>query len=155
MQGFSVKWYGKTLSNPFVMDALENSLIVAFTSALCASVFGTMAAVALQGIKGPMRTAFDMLIYIAVMIPGIVIGIATLIGLVTVFDQLNPLLALLWPEGFTPLAYAVSLVYYDVVYRASAQLINRLPLGEHLRIGQNYSHVAAVTGFPEAFPLRS
>jgi spermidine/putrescine transport system permease protein len=98
MQGFSVKWYGKTLSNPFVMDALENSLIVAFTSALCASVFGTMAAVALQGIKGPMRTAFDM----AVMIPGIVIGIATLIGLVTVFDQLNPLLALLWPEGFTP-----------------------------------------------------
>ena len=81
MQGFSVKWYGKTLSNPFVMDALENSLIVAFTSALCASVFGTMAAVALQGIKGPMRTAFDMLIYIAVMIPGIVIGIATLIGL--------------------------------------------------------------------------
>ena len=100
MQGFSLKWYGKTLSNPFVMDALENSLIVAFTSALCASVFGTMAAVALQGIKGPVRTAFDMLIYIAVMIPGIVI--ATLIGLVTIFDQLNPLLAVLWPEGFTP-----------------------------------------------------
>ena len=102
MQGFSLKWYGKTLSNPFVMDALENSLIVAFTSALCASVFGTMAAVALQGIKGPVRTAFDLLIYIAVMIPGIVIGIATLIGLVTIFDQLNPLLAVLWPEGFTP-----------------------------------------------------
>ncbi|MDA5095751.1 ABC transporter permease [Aliiroseovarius sp. KMU-50] len=102
LQGFSTKWYGKALNNPFVMDALETSLMVAFASALFASVFGTMAAVALQGIKGPVRTAFDLLIYVAVMIPGIVIGIATLIGLVTVFDQLNPLIASIWPNGFEP-----------------------------------------------------
>lgn len=102
LQGLSTKWYGKALSNPFVMDALETSLIVALTSAVLASVFGTMAAVALQGIKGPVRVAFDMLIYVAVMIPGIVIGIATLIGLVTVFNQLNPLVAAVWPEGFSP-----------------------------------------------------
>lgn len=102
LQGFSTQWYGKALSNPFVMDALETSLIVAFVSASCASVFGTMAAVALQGMKGPLRTAFDLLIYVAVMIPGIVIGIATLIGLVTIFDQINPLLAALFPEGAAP-----------------------------------------------------
>ena len=101
-QGFSIKWYGKALSNPFVMDALETSLMVAVASAFLASVFGTMAAVALQGIKGLVRTVFDSLIYVAVMIPGIVIGIATLIGLVTVFDQLNPLVSTLWPTGFTP-----------------------------------------------------
>lgn len=102
LQGFSVKWYGKALNNPFVMDALETSLMVALISATCASVFGAMAAVALQGIKGPVRTVFDGLIYIAVMIPGIVIGIATLIGLVTLFDQLNPLIAAIWPNGFQP-----------------------------------------------------
>ena len=102
LQGFSSKWYGKALSNPFVMDALETSLIVAFISAFLASLFGTMAAVALQGITGTLRKTFDLLIYVAVMIPGIVIGIATLIGLVTVFDLLNPLLAALWPEGVTP-----------------------------------------------------
>ncbi|MBS9718434.1 ABC transporter permease [Pseudohalocynthiibacter aestuariivivens] len=102
LQGFSTQWYGKALSNPFVMDALQTSLLVAFTSALLASLFGTMAAVALQGIKGPVRTVFDMLIYVAVMIPGIVIGIATLIGLVTVFDQLNPVLASIWPGDGTP-----------------------------------------------------
>jgi spermidine/putrescine transport system permease protein len=100
--GFSTKWYGKTLSNPFVMDALETSLIVALTAATCASIFGTMAAIALQGIKGPVRVIFDGLIYIAVMIPGIVIGIATLIGLVTVFNQLNPLIEAIWPEGMKP-----------------------------------------------------
>ncbi len=102
LQGLSIQWYGKALGNPFVMDALETSLIVALTSATLASLFGTMAAVALQGIKGPVRVVFDMLIYVAVMIPGIVIGIATLIGLVTVFNQLNPLLAAIWPEGGNP-----------------------------------------------------
>jgi len=102
LQGLSTKWYGKALDNPFVMDALQTSLLVAFVSASLASLFGTMAALALQSVKGPVRTIFDMLIYIAVMIPGIVIGIATLIGLVTLFDQLNPVLAALWPDDAKP-----------------------------------------------------
>jgi spermidine/putrescine transport system permease protein len=45
---------------------------------------------------------FDAMIYIAVMIPGIVIGIATLIALVTAFNWINPLMAALWPQGFEP-----------------------------------------------------
>jgi spermidine/putrescine transport system permease protein len=96
-QGFSTQWYGKALSNPFVMDALTTSLIVALSSAALATLFGTMAAMALQSVRGRLRLAFDALIYIAVMVPGIVIGIATLIALVTLFDWLNPLLAAIWP----------------------------------------------------------
>ena len=95
--GFSVQWYGKALSNPFVMDALKTSLTVALSSAVIAAVFGTMAALALQGMTGRLKTLFDALIYIAVMIPGIVIGISTLIALVTVFGALNPILTALWP----------------------------------------------------------
>ena len=102
LQGFSTQWYARALKNPFVMDALETSLIVAFVSATLASVLGTLAAVGLQGIRGPARTVFDAIIYVAVMIPGIVIGIATLIALVTVFEVLNPWLAALWPEGAQP-----------------------------------------------------
>ncbi|MEM8744354.1 MAG: ABC transporter permease, partial [Pseudomonadota bacterium] len=79
-QGFSVQWYGRALNNPFVMDALKTSLIVAFTTATLACILGTLAAVGLQGLRGPVRAIFDALIYIAVMIPGIVIGIATLIA---------------------------------------------------------------------------
>ncbi len=100
--GFSVEWYGKALSNPFVMEALRTSLIVALVSAGLAAVFGTMAALALQTLKGPWRTIFDAAIYIAVMVPGIVIGIATLIALVTVFGWLNPLLAMIWPGTGAP-----------------------------------------------------
>ena len=99
LQGFSIKWYGRALNNPFVMDALENSLFVAFVSATLASILGTLAAVGLQGMRGPVRALFDAVIYIAVMIPGIVIGIATLIALVTLFDQINPWLASIWPEA--------------------------------------------------------
>src|SRR5690606_30134532 len=91
--GFSLQWYGKTLANPFVIGAVKTSFTVAITSALLATVFGTLAAVALQGVRGRTRLLYDALIYVAVMVPGIVIGIATLIALVTVFDTLNPYLA--------------------------------------------------------------
>ena len=97
--GFSTQWYGKALSNPFVMEALWTSFIVALSSALIASLFGTMAALALQGMTGRLRAVADALIYVAVMVPGIVIGIATLIALVTLFGWINPLLALLAPDG--------------------------------------------------------
>ena len=100
--GFSVQWYGRALSNPFVMESLWTSFIVALSSALIASVFGTMAALALQGMKGRVRVVADALIYVAIMVPGIVIGIATLIALVTLFGWINPVLALLAPEGQAP-----------------------------------------------------
>ncbi len=95
--GFSVKWYGKVLSNPFAMDALGTSLIVAVSTAVLSSVFGTMAALALQRVTGRLRIVYDAAIYVAIMIPGIVIGIATLIALVTVFEFLNPIVAAAWP----------------------------------------------------------
>ena len=98
-RGFSVKWYGKALANPFVMDALTTSLVVAFTTAVLASLFGTSAALALQRVRGRLRALYDGMIYVAIMIPGIVIGIATLIALVTVFNALNPLLEGAWPAA--------------------------------------------------------
>jgi len=102
LRGLSVQWYGKALSNPFVGDAFFTSLVVALSVAVLSSLMGTAAALALQRLKGTFRVLFDALIYISVMIPGIVIGIATLVALVTVFDFLNPLLAALWPEGAKP-----------------------------------------------------
>jgi spermidine/putrescine transport system permease protein len=75
--------------NPFVLEALTSSLIIALSAAVLSSILGTTAALALQRMRGPMRTLFDGLIYVSIMIPGIVIGIATLVVLVTVFDFLN------------------------------------------------------------------
>jgi spermidine/putrescine transport system permease protein len=102
LRGLSIQWYEKALSNPFVSDALVTSLIIALSVAVLSSILGTTAALALQRLKGPLRTFFDGMIYVSVMVPGIVIGIATLVALVTVFDFLNPLLASVWPEGIKP-----------------------------------------------------
>ena len=100
LRGLSTQWYGKAVSNPFVGDAFFTSLEIAFTVAILSSLMGTAAALALQRLRGPVRMIFDGLIYISIMIPGIVIGIATLVALVTVFDLVNPVLAGLWPgEG--------------------------------------------------------
>jgi spermidine/putrescine transport system permease protein len=112
-QGLSVKWYGKALSNPFVLEALTTSLTIALTAAVLSSVMGTAAALALQRVRGPMKAMFDGLIYVSIMIPGIVIGIATLVALVTVFNLLNPILDALWPEGGE--APKLSLGYASVI----------------------------------------
>ena len=112
-QGLSTQWYGKALSNPFVLESLTTSLIIALSAAVLSSIMGTAAALALQRMRGPVRVLFDGLIYVSIMIPGIVIGIATLVALVSVFDLLNPILAALWPEGIKP--PKLSLGYASVI----------------------------------------
>lgn len=101
-QGLSALWYGKAAANPFVKEAVVNSLVIAGISATLATVFGTMAALALQRVHGPVRTIFDGLTYVAIMVPGIVIGISTLIALVTVFDLFNAGIVALWPSDAPP-----------------------------------------------------
>jgi len=100
--GFSTQWYGKALSNGFLTDALINSLIIAFTSATLAAVFGTMAALGMERLSPRTRAVFDGLFAAAIVVPGVVIGIATLVALVEVFAFINPVLASLWPGERPP-----------------------------------------------------
>jgi spermidine/putrescine transport system permease protein len=91
-QGFSIDWYGKAFSNPIVVKSLVTSLIIAGSTALLSSIIGTACALGLERMKGWLRQVFDALIYIAIMVPGVVIGISTLIAFVTFFDAVNPAL---------------------------------------------------------------
>jgi spermidine/putrescine transport system permease protein len=100
--GFSTQWYGKALSNTFLTDALQNSLIIAFTSASLAAIFGTMAAIGLERLGAGTRAVFDGLFAAAIVVPGVVIGIATLVALVALFSVLNPAIASVWPGDHPP-----------------------------------------------------
>jgi len=100
--GFSTQWYGKALANTFLMEALENSLIIAFTSAGLAALFGTMAAIGIERLGPKARAVFDGLFAAAIVVPGVVIGIATLVALVAVFGFLNPAIAAIWPGDAPP-----------------------------------------------------
>ena len=95
-QGFSLQWYGRAFSNPLIVQALETSLTIAGTTALLSAVFGTLTALGLERVTGWLRHVSDGLLYIAIMVPGIVIGISTLIAFVTLFDMVNPFLAAAW-----------------------------------------------------------
>jgi spermidine/putrescine transport system permease protein len=95
-QGFSFQWYGKAYNNPLIVEALLTSLTIAGSTAVLSSIFGTLAALGLERASGLVRAVFDALIYIAIMVPGIVIGISTLIAFVALFDAINPLLVAAW-----------------------------------------------------------
>ena len=92
-EGFSIYWYGKAFSNPLIMEALRTSVIIALSTAVLSAIIGTLTALGLERLKGWLRVTFDALIYVAIMVPGIVIGISTLIAFVSVFDLVNPSLA--------------------------------------------------------------
>lgn len=107
-----ISWFGKVLENPFMMEALFNSLRIAFVSATIATVFGTLAVLALNSMRGPMRMVYDALTYAAIIVPGIVIGIATLSALVSAFDIINPWIASVWPTSDAP---KLKMGYFSVV----------------------------------------
>jgi spermidine/putrescine transport system permease protein len=89
-QGFSTQWYAKAFSNPLITGALMTSLEIAFATAVISAIIGTLTALGLERVSGWLRHLFDGLIYVAIMVPGIVIGISTLIAFVTLFDLVNP-----------------------------------------------------------------
>ncbi len=109
---FSVEWYGKALGNRFLIDALQTSLFVAFVSASFAAVFGTMAAMGMERLSGRSRAFFDAALAAAIVVPGVVIGIATLVALVSVFSFLNPLLVTIWPGDKPP---RLGLGYFSII----------------------------------------
>jgi len=93
LTGFSSQWYTSAWSDRFLMNALRNSLTIAAITAVLATIMGTASALAMDRMWPRARALFELLTYVAIIVPGIVIGIATLIFIVTALDWLNPWLA--------------------------------------------------------------
>ena len=54
--GFTLSWYQQMLSDPDILAALSNTLLIAFVSALAACILGTAAAIAINSMKPVSRT---------------------------------------------------------------------------------------------------
>jgi spermidine/putrescine transport system permease protein len=78
-EGFTLHWYGELLRDQEVLTATQNSLIVAFSSTIVATVIGTLAAMALQRYRFPGYTLSESTLYIPVIIPEVVMGISLLV----------------------------------------------------------------------------
>lgn len=54
--GFTLKWYQSLFENEVILQALWNTLVIAFLSAFIATVIGTIACISMQSMKKKART---------------------------------------------------------------------------------------------------
>ena len=77
--GFTLKWYKELLKNEQIMSAFYTTLIIAFISAAIATVIGTAAAIAIQGMKQKWKTMYMGLNNIPMMNAEIVMGVSLML----------------------------------------------------------------------------
>jgi spermidine/putrescine transport system permease protein len=78
--GFSLKWYAELFSSSDTMTALRNTLILAVTSAVIATVIGTAAAVYMYKLRSrAWKASLDMVTNLPMMNPEIVTGVSMML----------------------------------------------------------------------------
>ena len=83
-EGVSTKWFGAALNDPTITEPFRNSLLIASSNALVASVLGTLLALSLPRLPGVLRVPLDALVYMTLVTPEIVFGISALIFFVQI-----------------------------------------------------------------------
>lgn len=94
--GFATCWFHAGLTDPTYIPAIETSLKIAFLASALATVLGLCAALALARMKRRFRVPFDIIVYLTLVVPEIVIAVASLIF----FVQFHNNFSLFPPLGF-------------------------------------------------------
>jgi len=87
--GFSTKWFGAALRDESITSAITRSFQIAAASAIIATVFGTAAALALSRVSRRVRNPFDVLVFLTLVVPELVIAVSALIFFVNVGFELG------------------------------------------------------------------
>lgn len=77
--GFTLKWYKELFQNEQIMSAFYTTLIIAFVSAAIATIIGTAAVIAIQGMKQKWKTMYMGLTNIPMMNAEIVMGVSLML----------------------------------------------------------------------------
>lgn len=77
--GFTLKWYQELFSNGAILQAFANTMLIAFLSALLATIIGTVASIGLLGMKKNMQNIFMSITYIPMLNADIVTGISLML----------------------------------------------------------------------------
>lgn len=77
--GFTLQWYASLMENEVILQALKNSLSIALLSALIATVIGTIACIAMQGMKKRNRSILLGVTNIPMLNAEIVTGISLML----------------------------------------------------------------------------
>ena len=111
--GFSLRWYAELLHNQQIIDAAMLSVKIAFISATLATVFGTLAALALSRM-GPFRgrLLFTGMVAAPLVIPEIITGLSLLL----LFVSLQNLIG--WPAARGAMTITIAHITFSMAYVA-------------------------------------
>ncbi len=109
-RGFTWNWYSQVLHNSLLLESAINSLVIALSATLIATIIGTLAAYALWKKRAPVFTSS---LYLSLVTPEIVTGVSLLVFFQMIFRTLRAQLGIhtviLAHIGFC-LAYVVLVV---------------------------------------------
>ncbi len=100
-QGFTFRWYRELLHDPPLLNALENSLIVASVTTVLAVLLGTSAAWGLFRYRVPLRTSIEAMLALPIVVPDVIMGVSLLIFFATLSAAGNRFAAAIGGSGNT------------------------------------------------------
>ncbi|MGL4522592.1 MAG: ABC transporter permease [Bacilli bacterium] len=113
--GFTFDWYIELFQKEEVLRALFNSLTIAVTSTVVATILGTLAALALHRYRYKFEGAIKGLIYLPILVPEILMGLSLLILFSGIGFELNHLTVII-----AHITFSISYVVIVVSTRLSA-----------------------------------
>lgn len=145
LEEFSLRWYEKLFENEGLLDAAINSITIAFFSSLLATILGTIGAVAFFRYKFKGKKVLNSIVFILIISPEIVMGIALLMLFVLLNIELgfNSLL-------IAHISFCLPFVIVTVLSRLSG--FDKSIIEASLDLGANEFEVFYKTILPNIFP---
>jgi ABC-type spermidine/putrescine transport system permease subunit II len=111
--GFTSCWFREGLNDPIFIPAIETSLKIAAQAAIIATALGLAAALALARMRPRLRIPFDIVVYLTLVVPEIVIAVASLIFFVQARQNV----------GFFPPLGSSTILLGQIVFNASLAML--------------------------------
>lgn len=105
-EGFSLRWYTELANDPAILSAFTNTVIVAFVATILSTAIGTMISLAMERHHFPFKLPLDAVLYMPIIIPEIVIALATLLFFIIVFNMVKNLFGITWGLGLPTIIIA-------------------------------------------------
>jgi ABC-type spermidine/putrescine transport system permease subunit II len=83
-EGFSTKWFSTAFSDEGTVTSILRSFRIGVSTAIVSTILGTAAALAITRARAGLRTPIEVVILLTLVVPEVVIGIASLIFFVNV-----------------------------------------------------------------------
>ena len=150
-KGFTLKYYKKMFSNEILLEAFLNSIAIALITTILSLVLGVLTAILLWRFQFPLKSLYQGIIMIPVIVPEICIGIAFLVF----FNWIGWPSDLIWPLSLAKIIFAHSLFCFPfvaIVIRAKLVSLNRECEEAAKDLGANAWHVYRDVWFPHLKP---